>query len=463
MGHRFEALFPLIFDSINDGVFTVDEQFKITSFNSAAERIVGIERSAALGRRCHEVFRASICQRGCALRETLRTGEPRRDVKVDVLNAAMDTVPIAVSTAVLRDRDGQLIGGVEIFRDVSEVETLRSELDRRHGFHDIIGQSPAMQEIFALIPQLARSDAPVLITGPSGTGKELVAHAIHELSARRREPFVRVNCGALPDTLLESELFGHAKGAFTGAVRSQAGRFRQADRGSLLLDEIGDVSPAFQVKLLRALEEGEIQPLGESQPVEVDVRLIAATNRNLGDLVREGRFREDLYYRIRVIPIDLPPLAERREDIPLLAEHFCRRLAARAGRAVPQLTPAALQLMYDYSYPGNVRELRNILERAFVLSPEAVIDAAHLPTELGSPLGEIPAEAGAVEGMARPRSDRFDRPVAPNRARAGAEARRLLVTLDAYGWSRAATAAALGISRTTLWRRMRELGLLRPA
>ena len=458
---RFETLFPLIFDSINEGVFTVDEDFRITSFNAAAERITGIPPKKAVGRKCHDVLKASICQRGCALRETLKSGKPRRDVRVDVLNVDMELVPIAVSTAVLRDSDGDMIGGVEIFRDVTEVETLRSELAGRSRFRNIIGNSPTMQEIFALIPQLAQSEAPVLVTGPSGTGKELVAQAIHDLSGRGKKPFVRVNCGALPDTLLDSELFGHAKGAFTGAIHSQPGRFRQADGGTLFLDEIGDVSPAFQVKLLRALEEGEIQPLGESKPTSVDVRLITATNRNLEEMVAAGHFREDLYYRIRVIPIDLPPLCERREDIPLLVAHLTSLFAVRAGRSEPRLAQPAMQALYDYDYPGNVRELKNVLERAFALCSGNVIEMKHLPPELnvsssayGSrPEGyrRLPSEYRIAEVRVPP----------PDQGPIPPEVRRLMTALQANGWNRAVTAAKLGIGRTTLWRRMKEYGLLK--
>ncbi len=428
-----EELFPLIFDSVNEGVFTVDEDFRITSFNVAAERITGVPREQAVGRRCHEVFKADICQVGCALRETLDTGEPRRDVRVEVLDSKMEPVPLRVSTAVLRDRDGALVGGVEIFRDVSDLEALRTELEGRRRFRDIIGQSAVMRELFSLIPQVAAAAVPVLVLGPSGTGKELVARAVHELSPRNGREFVRVNCGALPDTLLESELFGYAAGAFTGAIRDKPGRFQQADGGTLFLDEIGDVSPTFQVKLLRALEEGEVTPLGDTRTRNVDVRLISATNRDLGAMVRDGTFREDLYYRIRVVPIELPPLEERRDDIPLLVDHFLETLATRAGRPVPKLSGETMRLLYDYDYPGNVRELRNILERAIVLSRTDTIETRCLPPE--------------VVGIPRSKTREPD------------EVRELRDVLADHGWNRGKTAEALGIGRTTLWRRMKALGL----
>ncbi len=464
-----EDLYPLILDSISEGVFTVDAEFRITSFNAEAEAITGFSREQALGHKCYEVLRASICQRGCAVRKSLETGEPQRNVRVTVLNPEMETIPICVSSAVLRDREGRMIGGVEVFRDISEVEALRSELSGRRGFGDMIGVSAAMREIFRLIPDVAPTDAPVLINGASGTGKELVAQAIHDQSARSEGPFICVNCGALPDTLLESELFGYVRGAFTGARGSKPGRFQQADGGTLFLDEVGELSPAFQVKLLRALQEGEVQPLGGTETVRVDVRIIAATNRDLRQLLEEEKLREDLYYRLCVIPIQIPPLRERREDIIPLVEHYLSRLAARTGKEIREISPDALTALYDYDYPGNVRELTNILERAFVLCHEEQIDLIHLPPEVGSSEGQLPverpsrlkpsehrllsspvSEAGGESGV----SDRSNRR-GPNRP----EVQRLLDVLDAHGWRRDETARALGISRSTLWRRMKEYGL----
>jgi PAS domain S-box-containing protein len=455
-----EALFPLLLDSVNEGVFTVNKDFRITSFNQAAEAVTRIPRAEALGRPCHEVFKASICQKGCALRKTLESGEARRNIRVDILNGDMEVVPIAVSTAVLKDSAGHMAGGVEIFRDLSDIETLRNELAGRHCFQNIIGQSRLMQDVFALIPQVAGSDVPVLVRGPSGTGKELVAEAIHELSLRQDEEFVRVNCGALPDTLLESELFGYVKGAFTGATGNKPGRFQQADKGTLFLDEIGDISPAFQVKLLRALEEGEIQALGDTKSTHVDVRIICATNRDLEEMVKQGKFREDLFYRIRVVPIDLPALRDRREDIPLLISHFIKTLSIRTSRSPLEVSQASMEILYDYDYPGNVRELRNILERAFVLCKGDVIEASVLPPEvLGHPSIKTSSAGGAVRVLANQATEgpAFTAPADPGQSR---EAHKLRAVLDRYGWKRSAAARALEISRTTLWRRMKAFGLV---
>jgi PAS domain S-box-containing protein len=457
-------LYPLIFDSIQEGVFTVDSAFRITFFNAAAERIVGISRAEAAGRKCYEVFRASICRSECALKRTLRTGAPVRDVRIDIQDSRQRTVPIQVSTAVLRDK-GKLVGGVEIFRDVSDVEALRRELSGRDTFADIVGASPQIREIFRILPDIAGSDVPVLVEGPSGTGKELVARAMHTCSSRRDGPFVLVNCAAVPDTLLESELFGYVRGAFTDARRDKPGRFVLADQGTIFLDEIGDVSPAFQAKLLRVLQEGEVTPLGATRSVKVNVRIVAATNRNLADMVANGTFREDLFYRIRVVPITLPPLAERRTDIPLLVEHFIRKLCAKTGKSIREVSPEAMEVLYDHDYPGNIRELENALQRAFVLCHGPRIEASHLPRDWVRSASAVGAQsrARAKQLIRAGSSVRAILARAPALAPGGAPApvaERLVAALEANRWNRVATARALGIGRNTLWRRMREHGLL---
>ncbi|MFH1468004.1 MAG: sigma 54-interacting transcriptional regulator [Pseudomonadota bacterium] len=449
MTHPDPRLWHLICDSIAEAVFTVDADFRILSFNTAAERMTGLPRERAIGRYCRDVFRTDLCPTRCALKRTLETGIPVRDARVRIRHQDRRLIPVAVSTTVLRGEHGEVLGGVEIMRDLSDVARLERRLGDQRVFEDMVGVCPAMQRIFRLLPDVARADVAVLIQGPSGTGKELVARAIHRLSGRCDGPFVQVNCGALPDTLLESELFGFRKGAFTGALRDSPGRFVSASSGTLLLDEIGDTSPAFQVKLLRAIQEGEVHALGADRPTRVDVRVISATNRDLGALVQQGRFREDLFYRLRVIGLDLPSLAERREDIALLVTHLLRKVGQKQGREGLLLSQAAVELLLTYDYPGNVRELENILQRAVALCHGDTIEPEHLPPEL-------------LTAGRRPAPCRDPRPAVPRAppAPVSQEGHILLEALTAHGWNRERTARALGIGRTTLWRRMREHGLL---
>ncbi len=437
--HREEQQ-RVILDSINEAVFTVDRQWRITSFNRGAEALTGVPRNEAIGQQCSDVFHTDICEHRCVLRRTLASGKPLVGETAQIIGADGSALPVRLSTAVLRDEGGQIVGGVETLQDLSSIEELRKELEERYTFEDIVGRSPAMRELFSLLPTVAESSSTVLITGESGTGKELVARAIHNLSPRKNAPFVAVNCAALPDTLLESELFGYVKGAFTDARRDKLGRFQRADGGTLFLDEIGDISPAMQVRLLRALQEREVEPLGGAAPVPVDVRVIAATHQDLKELLASGQFREDLYYRIRVIELPLPPLRERREDIPLLAEHLLRRIAGRQGREPVGMATSVLAKLMNYPMPGNVRELENILEQAFVLSRGGRIQLRHLPRELRGEGGESPAE---LSGMTLEQME------------------RLLIrkTLENNDGHRGRTARELGIDPSTLYRKLKALGL----
>jgi len=308
----------VILDSINEGVFTVDSEWRITAFNRAAERITGLSRKQAIGQACCDVFHANICEKECALRKTFETSRSVVNATAHIINHMGCRVPIRISTAILRDEEGRVIGGVETFQDLSQVEQLQKELRSRYTFEDIVGRSSVMKRLFEIMPQIAESPSTVLIEGPSGSGKELFARAIHNISPRRKKRFVPVSCAALPDTLLESELFGYKAGAFTEAKRDKPGRFLLADGGTIFLDEMGDISPALQVRLLRVLQDHIIEPLGAVEPTQVDVRVVAATNKDLARLVSTGKFRDDLYYRIRVIHLVLPSLKQRREDIPLL-------------------------------------------------------------------------------------------------------------------------------------------------
>jgi len=439
---REDRFLAAVMDSVADGVFTVDDQWRITSFNRAAERITGTDRQDALGRHCYEVLQANICQSACALKRTMESGQQIIDQPVDIIDSSGRRIPISISTAVLRDRRGRVVGGVETFRDLSAIEELKKEITRRYTFMDIISKNHHIQEIFTILPDVAESDSTVLIEGPSGSGKELFARAIHDLSARREEPYVVVSCGALPDTLLESELFGYVRGAFTDAKGDKPGRFALAQGGSIFLDEIGDISPAMQVKLLRVLQEREYEPLGATRPVRADVRVIAATNRDLAKLVEEGRFRQDLFYRLNVVRIGLPPLNRRREDIPLLVEHFIRSFNLKKGKHITGVTGEVMDLLMGYPYPGNVRELENIVEHAFVLCHTTQIGLEHLPRELtGGIRGRREEDGAATDPLGR------------------AEARTIREMLHRMDGHRRRTAQALGIHPTTLWRKMKRLGI----
>ncbi len=371
-----------LFDYIPDGVFTVDGNWCISLFNRAAEQITGIQRSEAIGRRCCDVFRASICESACALKQTLSTGRPVVNKVVYVVDAKGQRIPISISTAVLKDANGKVLGGIECFRDLRVVEELHRQAQEQNRFADIIGRSPAMRRIFEILPEISESDSTVLIEGASGTGKELFARAIHNLSRRRAKKLIAINCGALPDTLLESELFGYKAGAFTDARRDKPGRFALAEGGTIFLDEIGDISPAMQTRLLRVLQERVYEPLGSVDSVKANVRVITATNKSLSQLVREGKFREDLYYRVHVIRIELPSIRDRREDIPLLIEHFVEQFNRRQGKDVGGVSDEVLARLMEYDFPGNVRELENIIEHAFVLCRGGLIKMPHLPPHL---------------------------------------------------------------------------------
>ena len=425
-----------ILDSINEGVFTVDLDWRVTTFNAAAERITGVPRQEAIGRPCSDVFRASICERDCALRRTFTTGKPIVNATAQITSAAGEQIPVRISTALLKDAGGAVTGGVETFQDLSRVEQLRKELDSRYTFEDIVGRSAPMQKLFEVLPRIAESSSTVLLEGASGTGKELFARAIHSLSPRRKKPFIAVNCAALPDTLLESELFGYKAGAFTDARRDKPGRFVLADGGTLFLDEIGEVSPAMQVRLLRVLQERVVEPLGAIEPVKVDVRVVAATNKDLAELVRQGKFREDLFYRIHVIHLKLPPLRERREDIPLLVDRIIAKFNRLQGKDIAGVSEEAMVRLMEHNYPGNVRELENIIEHAFVLCPSGWIELRHLPPEL-RPAG--PSE-GDLGGSMSLRS---------------MEQHLIAAALRRHNGNRTRAARELGINVSTLYRKLK--------
>jgi len=431
-------------ESISDGVFTVDPEWRITSFNRAAEEITGVPRKEAIGRRCSEVFRSSMCGAACALQQTLKTGKPIIGKSGYIIDSDGNRIPISVSTAVLRGAAGRVTGGAETFRDFSEVEALRRELEGKFQIGDLTSRSPLMQRLFEVLPALAASPSTVLILGETGTGKELVARTVHSLGPRPQGPFIAVNCGALPETLLESELFGYKAGAFTGANKDKPGRFALARGGTIFLDEIGEVSPALQIRLLRVLQERTYEPLGGTRSESTDARIMVATNKDLAEQVRRGVFREDLYYRVNVVRIELPPLRRRMEDIPLLVEQFIARFNRRQQKTVPGIATEALSLLLAHDWPGNIRELENAIERAFILCNEGRIGIEHLPEELTA----LRAAAGAASDV-RSAHDILD-------------AQAIRAALERNAFNRLAAAKELGIHKTTFFRRMKKLGISLP-
>lgn len=439
-----KKLFHVILNSIADGVFTIDHESRITYMNKAAEQITGFSSKEAIGHYCFDIFRADICQNQCALKKTLQTKKEIINLPATIIKKGGQKVPISISTAVLRDEKGRIIGGVETFRDLSTIEELKKELSEKYTLGDIISKNHQIHRIFNILPNIAESDSTVLIQGPSGTGKELFAKAIHHLSHRKEKPFIKVNCGALPDTLLESELFGYVKGAFTDAKKDKPGRFALANGGTIFLDEVGDMSPALQVKLLRVLQEKEYEPLGATTTKKTDVRIIAATNKDLSLLVKEGKFREDLFYRLNVVKIELPPLSQRREDIPLLIQAFIQKFNAKFGKQILGVTDRAMKIFLNHDYPGNIRELENIIEHAFVLCTGNQIDIDHLPRELV--MSTEPTSSASPISEAHP----LER----------AEAEVLERVLNKHKGNRTQAARELGISRATLWRKMKKYKLI---
>ncbi len=436
----------IILESISDGVFTVDHNWRIMSFNRAAEEITGTPRSEAIGRYCWEVFRSNMCEGDCALKRTMKEGKSYVSSSTFIINNRGRNVPIAVSTSPLKNSRGDILGGVETFRDHSLVEQLRRELSGSFGLGDMVSRSKAMQRLFMILPQVAESDSTVLIEGETGTGKELMARALHNLSWRKDEPFIAINCGALPDTLLESELFGYKAGAFTNADKDKPGLFQAAGKGTILLDEIGDTSAAFQVRLLRVLEEREFQPLGSVKKVKTETRVLAATNRDLAGMVEAGEFRRDLFYRINVIRMSLPPLRQRMEDVPFLIEHFIDRMNRITGRAITGVDDEAMGLLLAHDYPGNIRELENIIEHGFVLCREGEIKASHLPnfvlqSEMPLPISRQPNFEENVRAF---------------------EEETIIAALKRNNYNRMAAARDLGIHKSTLFRKLQKYHISLP-
>jgi len=439
----------IILDSIADGVFTVDKDWKIVSYNRAAENITGIRKEEAIGRYCWEVFKASICEQRCSLRQTIESGQSIVNQPIFIVNSKGVRIPVSISTAILKDKKGTMIGGVETFRDLSVIEELRKELTNQHSFLDIISKNKEMKRLFGMLEIISENDTTILLEGESGTGKELFARAIHSLSKKKKGPMITVNCGALPDTLLESELFGYKAGAFTDAKKDKPGRLALAENGTLFLDEIGDISQLLQVRLLRVLQDKVYEPLGSTKSERANVRIVATTNKNLERLVNKGLFRDDLYYRINVIKLVLPPLRNRKEDIPLLIENFINKYSKLCGKEIYGLSPEAMNTLMVYNFPGNIRELENIIEYATVVCKNSLIRIQNLPENLlrapdsknNAVTKETSEKVFSIETM---------------------EKNIILDILRKNNWNRKATAAQMGIHSSTLWRKIKRLNLKIP-
>ncbi len=437
----------LILDSIADGVFTVDRNWNITSFNRAAEEITGWTREKALGMSCSDIFHSSICGKNCAIAESLYLGKPVANRSITIRNSQGEKIPISISAAPLTDHEGNIIGGVETFRDLTTITTLRQQLSQKYTFDAIISKSATMQRLFNILPDIARSPSTVLILGESGTGKELIARALYNTSERKDQPFVIVNCAALPETLLESELFGYKAGAFTDARKDKIGRFAAAEGGTLFLDEIGDLPGSVQVKLLRVLQEKVYEPLGSNRPVKADVRIITATNRDLQGLVREGLFRDDLFYRLNVVKISLPPLRERKEDIPLLIDHFIKKYSAQQSKDIVGISSGALAILMRYDYPGNIRELENVIEYSFILCEGGYIQPQHLPEPFAAGFEEVAQKSA--------------RNIGPQTLE-DIEKQAIVLSLERNRWKKMMTCRELAISKDTLRRKIERYGLHNP-
>ncbi len=434
----------IILESISDGVFTVNYEWQIMSFNRGAEKITGIQRNEAIGRYCWEVFRSNMCEKNCLLKKTMKEGKSYTSSSAYIINSEKNRVPIDIATALLKNAAGEILGGVETFRDKSIEEELRREINGGYHQGGIVTCSSKMKSILSTLPQIAESNASVLIEGETGTGKEILAKAIHDLSSRIKKPFITINCGALPDTLLESELFGYKKGAFTGAEKDKTGYFYAANGGTILLDEIGETSQAFQVKLLRILQEKTFQPLGSVEKVAVDVRIITSTNRNLTEMVTKGSFRQDLYYRINIVRLKLPSLRERKEDIPLLVKRFIEKMNRLRGKAISGITDKALSHLMHQSYPGNIRELENIIEHAFVLCSQGKIRIDHLPEYITGQHIELISPSTMASGVQKK------------------EVEIIVEALERNNYNRVATANNLGIHKSTLFRKIKKFNISLP-
>ena len=435
-----------ILESIADGIFSVNRAGEITHFNQSMEKITGFSSEEALGKSCKSVLKGSACVSDCPIRWSVGESERVETCKEMIVSREGKTIPVHLTTSPIME-NGVVIGVVCSVNDRTEIELLRNQLADGAPFREIVGESKKMGDLYTSIESVSDTDVNVLIEGETGTGKELVARAIHQRSNRNRAPFVTVNCAALPLFLLESELFGHVKGAFTGAVKDRKGKFEAAEGGTLFLDEISEVSHEIQLKLLRFLQSKEFEMVGETRTRKVDVRIIAATNKNMAELVSNGEFREDLFYRLNVFPVKVPPLRDRKEDIPLLVEHFLDK-HRRLNRETEGISSRAFKHLIEYGWPGNVRQLENAVMFAMASCPEKRINRSFLPPEIT----KLPLQEKTF-----PAPHFID-----NHDAVSIEKLRIVRALTKHNWQVTRTAESLSYSRTTLWRRMKKLSITLP-
>lgn len=429
-----------ILDSIAEGLFTIDKEFRINFINSAAEKITGFKKDEVIGQLCRKVFRCEINEIECPIAKVLEIDKNIFELKSKIKSKSNSEIPIKLNAAVLKNKNGEPVGGVISFRDISYDLDVESYLSKHTNFYGIVGHSKVMTDIFYLIQEIADTDVNILITGETGTGKEMIADAIQKTSRRKDKKFLKVNCGVLPPNLLASELFGHVKGAFTDAVKDRIGRFELCDGGTIFLDEITEMSLQMQTQLLRVIQNGTFEKVGDSESKKVDVRVIAATNSNLSESIKEGKFREDLFYRLNVVPIELPPLRKRKEDIPFLGMHFIKKFNLIYKKNINEIEPDALTILSNYNWPGNIREFENAVEYAFIRTKDKdSLSVCSLPQSI------------------RKNENCANVQIAQNSVQRNSA--QLVKLLEENNWNKSKVAKILGVNRTTIWRQLKSIGV----
>ena len=429
-----------ILESIGEGVFTVDKDFKINYFNRAAEKITGFSKDEVIGKFCKHIFKSKLCYTDCPIALVLKSNKNIYDFQSSIATKSETSTPIKLNAAVLYNEEREPTGGIITFRDTSEIENIKRDLEKDTHFHGVVGASKHMQETFSLIKEITDSSAPVFIHGESGTGKEMIADAIQKTSVRVGKPFIKINCAVLPPQLLASELFGHVKGAFTDAVKDRVGRFEMADGGTVFLDEVAEMPQQTQIQLLRVLQEGTFERVGESTTRKTDVRIIAATNINIEKALSDGKFREDLFYRLNVIPIEIKPLRDRKVDIIPLTTHFINKFNLVYKKEINDISDEAIDILENYKWPGNIRELENVIEFAYVRTKMSEgITAAKLPSAVKTRVTSGNYKEDDIPVVSGPPA--------------------IIKTLEKHKWNKTSAAKELGMGRTTLWRKLKELGI----